>query len=154
MKASCTPCDASVTVSRSGHLVALMRLRNSVSSASGISTRNGRIAVLSLRVCSVPLAIASALSVKPRRPSGAPARLPLQRLWFARRSVALHEVLDQHQDVIVPFSKRWHLDGKDIQAVKEVLAEGPIGCRGFQVAIRSSDDTNIDTDRLRSTDSL
>ena len=33
--ASCTPCEASATVSRSGHRVALMRLRNSVSSASG-----------------------------------------------------------------------------------------------------------------------
>ena len=36
MVARCTPCDASVTVSRSGHFVALMRLRNSVSSASGM----------------------------------------------------------------------------------------------------------------------
>src|SRR5882762_3218100 len=51
MKASCTPCDASVTVSLSGHFVALMRLRNSIRSASGASKRNGRIAVLSV-VCS------------------------------------------------------------------------------------------------------
>jgi hypothetical protein len=36
--ASCTPCEASVTVSRSGHLVASMRLRKSVSSASGAFT--------------------------------------------------------------------------------------------------------------------
>ena len=34
-----------MTVSRSGHLVALMRLRSSASSASGNSTRNGRISV-------------------------------------------------------------------------------------------------------------
>lgn len=45
--ASCTPCVASGTVSRSGHLVALMRLRNSTSSASGTLTQNGRIAFLS-----------------------------------------------------------------------------------------------------------
>src|SRR6266853_5935749 len=51
MVASCTPWDASVTVSRSGHFVALMRLRNSVSSASGKFTLNGRIGVLSLPVC-------------------------------------------------------------------------------------------------------
>src|SRR5882672_4025139 len=51
MKASCTPWDASVTVSRSGHFVALRRLRNSVSSASGKFTLNGRIGVLSLPVC-------------------------------------------------------------------------------------------------------
>ena len=36
-----TPWDVSVTVSRSGHLVALMRLRNSVSSASGTFTLQG-----------------------------------------------------------------------------------------------------------------
>src|SRR5579862_1682751 len=45
MVASCTPWLASVTVSRSGHLVALMRLRNSVSSASGTFTENGRMAL-------------------------------------------------------------------------------------------------------------
>jgi hypothetical protein len=42
--ASCTPCEASTTVSRSGHLVAFMRLRNSVSSASGTLKRKGRTA--------------------------------------------------------------------------------------------------------------
>ena len=40
-----TPCESSVTVSRSGHLVAFMRLRNSVSSASGTLKRKGRTAV-------------------------------------------------------------------------------------------------------------
>src|SRR5260370_19155705 len=54
MVASCTPCDASATVSRSGHFVALMRLRNSVSSASGTFTRNGRIAC----ACSLPRCVA------------------------------------------------------------------------------------------------
>src|SRR5688572_15234118 len=57
MNASCTPCDASVTVSRSGHFVALMRRRNSVSSASGTFTRNGRTAVLSA-ACSLPCRVA------------------------------------------------------------------------------------------------
>jgi hypothetical protein len=37
-----------VTSSRSGHLVAFIRLRNSVSSASGTFTLNGRISVLPL----------------------------------------------------------------------------------------------------------
>src|SRR5258705_8131541 len=58
-KASCTPCDASVTVSRSGHLVALMRLRNSVSSASGTSTQNERRAVSSA-ACSLRGGVAMA----------------------------------------------------------------------------------------------
>src|SRR5262245_50431209 len=48
MKASCTPCSG--PVSFSGHLVALMRRRNSVSSASGTCTRTGRIAVLAVAV--------------------------------------------------------------------------------------------------------
>src|SRR5579862_5364978 len=37
-----------MTVSRSGHWVALMRLRNSVSSASEESARNGRMASLAI----------------------------------------------------------------------------------------------------------
>src|SRR6185503_18237199 len=52
MKASCTPCEKSATVSFSGNRVAVMRLRISSSSASAASKRNGRIAVLSV-VCSV-----------------------------------------------------------------------------------------------------
>jgi hypothetical protein len=46
--ASCTPCDSSVTNSRSGQIVACMRLRSSTSSASGTLMRNGRIAALVL----------------------------------------------------------------------------------------------------------
>ena len=45
--ASCTPCDWSATVSRSGQRVAFMCLRNSTSSESGTSTRNGRMALSS-----------------------------------------------------------------------------------------------------------
>src|SRR3984885_7742675 len=41
MIASGTPCESSVTVSRSGHLVALIRLRISVISASEKPTWNG-----------------------------------------------------------------------------------------------------------------
>src|SRR5580693_8447712 len=52
--ASCTPWVASVTVSRSGHFVALMRLRKSVSSASGtLATQNGLISVACNRSCAV-----------------------------------------------------------------------------------------------------
>jgi hypothetical protein len=48
-----TPCDSSVTVSFSGHLVALMRLRNSSSSACGTSILNCRSASLAVaaRAC-------------------------------------------------------------------------------------------------------
>ncbi len=52
--ASGTPCDWSDTVSRSGQRVAAIRRRSSVSSASGTSTRNGRI---SMAVSSVVLMV-------------------------------------------------------------------------------------------------
>src|ERR1700734_4491058 len=45
MLASCTPCDASVTVSRSGHFVALTRLRRSSSASWEAVKRKGRIAL-------------------------------------------------------------------------------------------------------------
>ena len=63
MKASCTPCDESATDSFSGHLVALMRRRNSVSSASGTFTRNGRIGVLSA-ACSLRGGVAVAWAIE------------------------------------------------------------------------------------------
>src|SRR5262245_6966191 len=47
MVASCTPCDASDTVSLSGHLVALMPWRKPSRSACGTFTRNGRMASFS-----------------------------------------------------------------------------------------------------------
>src|SRR3954447_8453543 len=43
MVASCTPCDWSPTISRSGYLVAARRRRRSTSSLSGTWTRNGLI---------------------------------------------------------------------------------------------------------------
>jgi hypothetical protein len=43
--ASGTPCDWSATVSFSGHWVAAMRRRRSVSFSSGVSTWKGRISV-------------------------------------------------------------------------------------------------------------
>src|SRR5580692_6751103 len=64
--------------------------------------------------------------------------------------VALHEILDQHEDVVPPFSERWHLDGKHVESVKEVLAEGPIGYGCLQITIRRSDDANVHMDRLSS----
>jgi hypothetical protein len=48
MVASCTPCDASVTVSRSGNFVASIRLRSSISASLEVSMWKGRIAVESV----------------------------------------------------------------------------------------------------------
>ena len=54
-RASCTPCESSVTCSRSGHFVALMRLRRSARSASGALKEKGRIAsALVVPICESP----------------------------------------------------------------------------------------------------
>src|SRR5262249_30393982 len=68
--------------------------------------------------------------------------------------VSPHEVFDQHQDVVSAFSKRWHLDGKHVEPIKEILAKGTARYRGSQVAIRGSDDANVDADRLHASDAL
>jgi hypothetical protein len=60
----------------------------------------------------------------------------------------LHEILDQDQNVVFPFSQRRHFDGKHIQPIEEILAEGPIRYGGVQVAIRGSNNANVDSNRL------
>src|SRR5262245_13302402 len=62
-------------------------------------------------------------------------------------AVALDEVFDQHKDVGLPLSERWHLDRKYIEPIEQVLAKAPIGHRSRQVAVRGGDDTNVDMDR-------
>src|SRR4029450_2002257 len=66
----------------------------------------------------------------------------------------LHEVFEQHQNVVLTLSERWHFDGKDIEPIKEVRAEGPTGFGGFQITICGSDDSNVDLDGLVSPGSL
>jgi hypothetical protein len=66
----------------------------------------------------------------------------------------LHEIIDQHEDVVLPYSERWHLDGKNVEPIKEVLAEGSIGYGCLKITIRGRDDANVDMDRLSSPDPL
>ena len=68
--------------------------------------------------------------------------------------VALHEVLDEGQEVVCPFPERWHVDGKDIEAIEQVLAETSIGHGGGQITVGRRDDSNVDADRLRTSDPL
>src|SRR5215469_5211551 len=82
-----TPCDASATVSFSGHLVAWMRLRKSVRSASGKLTRNGRIAALSPLACCAITFIELPLSAKPRTPTEPAAALAAAALQKKRRLI-------------------------------------------------------------------
>jgi hypothetical protein len=43
-----------------------------------------------------------------------------------------------------------HFDGKHIQPIEEILAEGPIRYCGVQVAVRGSDNSSVDKDRMPS----
>ena len=61
----------------------------------------------------------------------------------------MQEILDQHQDVVFPFSEGRCLDRKDVQTIKQVLPEGPAVDGGLQVTIRGGDEPNVDTDGLR-----
>jgi hypothetical protein len=49
---------------------------------------------------------------------------------------------------------RRHFDGKYVEAVKEVLAKASTGHSGCQFAVRRRDDSNVDSNRLCSADSL
>ena len=72
MVASGTPCESSSTVSRSGHRVASMRRRSSVSSDSGKLIWNSRMAVLpSARLGCGHLRLLDVVSADYRRPRGA-----------------------------------------------------------------------------------
>jgi hypothetical protein len=66
----------------------------------------------------------------------------------------LREIFDEHEDVVLPFSERWHVDREHVEPIKKVLAETPIGYGRLQITIRGSDDANVDADRLSSPDPL
>src|SRR6516164_6395281 len=86
--ASCTPCDASATVSFSGHLVARIRLRRSVRSASGKFTRNGRMPPLAPPVCCATAFIDLLLAATPKRPSEPAAALAAAAPQKKRRLIS------------------------------------------------------------------
>src|SRR5713101_2892112 len=87
-----TPSDESGTHSRSGHLVALMRRRRSVRSASAALKRNGRISVPSLPVgCATSVracVMALTLLEKPKSPSGPTATVAAATPTKRRRSTS------------------------------------------------------------------
>ena len=70
------------------------------------------------------------------------------------RGVPLHEVLNQHRDVVFSGSKRRHVDRKDIQPIKQVSPETANPDRGVQITIRGRYETNVDTDRLGASHAL
>src|SRR6516162_11949347 len=62
--------------------------------------------------------------------------------------VALREVFHQHGDVLFAISQWWHIDGKNVQSVKQVAAEGSRVDGFFQVAIGVGDNTHVNGDGL------
>ncbi len=80
--ASCSPCDAAMTASRSGHFGAFMPPRNSVSSAPGKSTRNSRIGLplAAPSACALPKISAHAEVARPGAPAVAVVARTLRRV--------------------------------------------------------------------------
>src|SRR5215467_706592 len=68
--------------------------------------------------------------------------------------VALREVFHQHRDVLFAISQRWHIDGKNVQPVKQVASEGSCVDSRLQVAIGSGDNTHVNGDGLIPADAL
>src|SRR5206468_209935 len=68
--------------------------------------------------------------------------------------VALHEILDEHHNVLSSLSKRRYFDRKYIEPIKEVLPERSISYGRLKIAICRGNNTNIDVDQLTSADSL
>jgi hypothetical protein len=71
---------------------------------------------------------------------------------FAR--IAIDKVFIEQRNIRSSCSQRRHLERKYVEPVIEIFAEGPVGNRGFQIAIRGSDDANVNADRLSPADSL
>jgi hypothetical protein len=97
MVASCTPCEASVTVSLSGHFAATMRRRRSTSCSCGTLTRKGRMAVFSLVAMGeapdldgwlgeVSAATAGCVRSRPRAPAAAEVAITLRRVGQSDRA--------------------------------------------------------------------
>ncbi len=83
-------------------------------------------------------------------------RLFIDRVDFLRHpgGVALHEILNQHENVVFPMSEGRHLNGKHVQPVEQVAPECPIRDGCLQIAIRRGDNANVDTDGLAASNSL
>jgi len=62
----------------------------------------------------------------------------------ARQIHACQEVAREERDVALALAQRRQVDGDDIQAKQEVLAECPLGTHGRQVLVRGGDHAHID----------
>ena len=69
-------------------------------------------------------------------------------------SLALHEMLDQHRQILEPLAQRRHLHGEHVQAVEQILAEASGADGGVEVAMRRRDDAHVAANRAIAADAL
>src|SRR5712691_10437528 len=68
--------------------------------------------------------------------------------------IALDQIRDEQRHVIHAFAQRGKLDGKDIEAIPEILAEGAGRDRGLQVAVGRGQYAHIHCNRLVAPDAF
>src|SRR6266481_1815259 len=68
--------------------------------------------------------------------------------------ITIKEVPDQQRNVLSSFAQRRHLDGKNVEAVKEVTPEYVRSDGRLQVTIGGSNHANVRSDRSSSTDTF
>src|SRR5579872_7101992 len=64
------------------------------------------------------------------------------------RSDLAREVFDKYGKIFEAFAQRWKIQREDVNAVKQVAAEGVLLDEIFEIAVRCHDDTHIDLNRL------
>src|ERR1700722_18457941 len=68
--------------------------------------------------------------------------------------VAINKIFHQQRNIISAFSKRRNFNRENLEPIKQIATEGPSGYRCVQVTIGGGDDTNVDLDRLGTSDPL
>ena len=66
----------------------------------------------------------------------------------------INEIFDQQGNVFSSFAQRRHLDRKNVQPVEQVTPEHASSDRSLQIAVSSSNHTNISSNGPGSTDTL
>src|SRR5262249_27822055 len=68
--------------------------------------------------------------------------------------VTINEVLDQHRDVFSSLPQRWHLNGKNVEPVKEVATKRGGSHRRLQITVGRDNYSNVCLDRAIPPDTL
>jgi hypothetical protein len=74
--------------------------------------------------------------------------------FFHVTGVAPDEMQDQRRDILGPLSQRWDQDGKDVEAIEQILAEVAGSDLLFQIAVGGGDEAQVDADGAGSSHAL